>query len=367
MLKYIFWLFFILLIPWHTISKAQNPSHHLEALFMPPRHYIANYTHEAPVIDGDISDEAWQPAQWSESFVSIKGHKYPQPTLNTKMKMVWNDKFLYIAAKLEEPHVWATLKKRDAIIYHDNDFEVFIDPNNDTHQYFEIEVNAFNTIFDLFMPKPYRNGSRALISWNIDNLKSAVQIQGTLNDPSDTDSSWTVEMAIPFNAISMGTGEATPSGGSLWRINFSRVQWETIIKYGNYVKKKNKEGKPIPAHNWVWTPQRVVNMHYPERWGYLLFKRDQTSFEKFTLPKSEDLKRYLWLVYYKQQKFFEKHNRYARELDQIKLDQHGQVNINGETYCLQVQATDYQFTATIQASDQAGYIINQEGVIQQLN
>src|SRR3712207_6853585 len=36
-------------------------------------------------------------------------------------------------------------RQHDAIIYHDNDFEVFIDPDNDTHQYFEIEVNAYRS------------------------------------------------------------------------------------------------------------------------------------------------------------------------------------------------------------------------------
>jgi hypothetical protein len=79
---------------------------------------------------------------------------------------------LYIAAELVEPDIWATIKRRDEVVYYDNDFEIFIDPDGDTHNYFEIEVNAFNTIFDLFMPKPYRNGGPALQTWDVHGLRS---------------------------------------------------------------------------------------------------------------------------------------------------------------------------------------------------
>jgi prefoldin subunit 5 len=40
------------------------------------------------------------------------------------------------------------LKNYDDIVFYDNDFEVFIDPDNDTHRYYEFEVNALNTMFD---------------------------------------------------------------------------------------------------------------------------------------------------------------------------------------------------------------------------
>src|SRR5215218_7202827 len=43
--------------------------------------------------------------------------------------MLWDDEYFYVAADLEEAHVWATLTKLDAVIFNDPDFEVFIDPN----------------------------------------------------------------------------------------------------------------------------------------------------------------------------------------------------------------------------------------------
>ena len=81
-------------------------------------------------------------------------------------KMLWDDDYFYIGAYIEEPNVWATLTKRDSIIFQDNDFEIFIDPDGDSHNYYELEMNALNTVWDLFLVKPYRDGGPALHAWD---------------------------------------------------------------------------------------------------------------------------------------------------------------------------------------------------------
>ena len=88
--------------------------------------------------------------------------------------MLWDDGFFYVGAELEDPHVWATLAKRDTVIYNDNDFEVFIDPDGDNHEYYEFEMNALNTVWDLQLSKPYKDGGRAVETWNIEGLRTAV-------------------------------------------------------------------------------------------------------------------------------------------------------------------------------------------------
>jgi hypothetical protein len=70
--------------------------------------------------------------------------------------MLWDYKYFYIAAQLQEPHIWATIKERDAIIYQDNDFEIFIDPDGDSHNYYEVEINAFGAFWDLMLLKQPR-------------------------------------------------------------------------------------------------------------------------------------------------------------------------------------------------------------------
>ena len=66
-----------------------------------------------------------------DDFQDIEGDKKPRPRFRTRAKMLWDDQFFYVAAELEEPHVWATLTKHDSVIFHDNDFEIFIDPDGD--------------------------------------------------------------------------------------------------------------------------------------------------------------------------------------------------------------------------------------------
>ena len=77
---------------------------------------------------------------------------------------------------MEEPDVWATLTERDSVIFHDNDFEVFIDPDGDTHAYYELEVNALGTAWDLILIKPYRDGGPAINGWDIAGLKVGVDV-----------------------------------------------------------------------------------------------------------------------------------------------------------------------------------------------
>ena len=170
-----------------ALSTLAQPGSDLDPLLTTPLNYTTYKVLESPVVDGNIDDAAWQNAEWTSYFVDIEGEKKSVPSFNTRVKMVWDNSCLYIAAALDDPHVWATLKHHDEIIYHDNDFEVFLDPENSVQQYYELEVNAFNTILDLFLPKPYRNGGLALINWDLNHLRSAVQVRGTLNDPSDTD------------------------------------------------------------------------------------------------------------------------------------------------------------------------------------
>ena len=101
-----------------------------------PNHYIC-YKSEGPIIvDGKMTEDSWQQAKWTENFVDIEGDIKPRPRFQTRVKMLWDDRYFYILSEMEEPHVWAKLKKRDSVIFYDNDFEVFIDPNGDTHQYY---------------------------------------------------------------------------------------------------------------------------------------------------------------------------------------------------------------------------------------
>jgi hypothetical protein len=346
------------------LSGSAQPSFAgLEHLFTAPKGYIAPFTRKAPVVDGDINEAVWQDAAWSESFVDIEGTGKPLPAWTTHAKMLWNDSCLFVAAQLEEPHVWGTLTNRDAIIYYDNDFELFIDPDNDTHHYFEVEVNALNTVLDLFMAKPYRNGAGAFLGYDMAGLKTAVKVQGTLNNPRDKDSGWTLEMAIPFRSVFVGNKWRAPHEGELWRLNFSRVEWDAEVEGEAYRVKKNLKGARLPEHNWVWSPQGVINMHYPERWGYLQFTRKDQPTTSFTLPYEERRKQYLWLVYYRQKSYLSQHRTYASSLKQLGLASPN-FAVDGKENRLRLESTSRQFSVSIDDRKNV-WILNDEGQVQQ--
>lgn len=343
-------------------ARAQAPFRGLENLFTPPRGYVVQHTTQPLTLDGNLQESAWQQAPWTTDFVDIEGAAKPRPALQTRVKMLWNDSTLFVAATLQEPQIWATQTHHDDIIFKDNDFEVFIDPDNNAHQYFEIEVNALNKIFDLYLPKPYRNQGDALISWDVAGLRSGVALTGTLNQPQDQDQSWTVEMAIPLRAVRMGFPWQPPAEGTQWRINFSRVEWDTRAVGGQNPKLQDAAGHDLPEHNWVWSPQGVVNMHYPERWGYLQFTRQAGT--TWQLPPAELRKQYLWLVYYRQQQFRQQAGHYAATLAELHIAP--QVEVAKQANHLELAATPYQFTATVTAAGSAAIRINDEGLVETL-
>ncbi len=270
------------------------------------------------VVDGNLTEESWQKAIESELFSDIEGDLKPRPYFDTRVKLLWDDTALYIAADMQETDIWAKLTERDAVVFFDNDFEVFIDPDGDTHDYYELEVNALGTLWDLFIIRPYRDRLQVAVnSWDVRGIEYAIGLDGTLNDPSDTDRAWRVEMKIPLSVLAECAHKPVPPrDGDYWRLNFSRVQWERGIDHstGNYVKLPQ-----TPEKNWVWSPQGLVAMHYPERWGYLFFSQKAvgTSLIDCAIPPVEYEKEYLRQLYYKQKQYWFDHGKYARSLRQL--------------------------------------------------
>jgi hypothetical protein len=317
-----------------------------------PRSYVCYRTESPLIIDGKLDDASWQKAAWTDDFADIEGSIRPAPRFRTHAKLLWDEKYLYIAAELDEPDIWATLTERDAVIFYDNDFEVFIDPDGDTHQYYEFEMNALNTVWDLLLIKPYRDGGSAVNAWDIRGLKSAVSINGTLNEPGDTDKSWTVEIAFPWDALKeCAHKNSPPKAGDHWRLNFSRVEWKTEVTNGVYQKSIDpKTRKSFPENNWVWSPQGLINMHCPEMWGFIQFseKIAGTETELFVQQPEEQVKWVLRLIYYGEKKFFEKHNRYSSTLDELGLNT---LRVDGYSSPV-IETTSTMYEGTMKSLDQ---------------
>ena len=343
-----------------ALHAQPQPMPDFEKLPFAPRRAICYRTPTRLHVDGKLEEPAWRAAPWSDPFVDIDGVR--RPPLTTRVKMLWDDEFFYVGADLEEPHLWATIKDRDAVIFQDNDFEIFIDPDGDTHTYFEIEVNALNTVWDLLLIRPYRDGGPAIHAWDIAGLRSAVALRGTINQPRDRDEGWSVEMAIPWKILREGTRRAEPTrAGDQWRVNFSRVEWQLESKGAAYSKRLDpKTAQPFPEDNWVWSPQGAVDMHMPERWGIVQFSdaAPGTTTASFVEDRNERIKWALRRLYYRQQQFRLATGRYASDLSMLNAPD---IAVEGIDFKPSVQVTDSSYEMRANGFDGAVVRLRQDG------
>jgi hypothetical protein len=305
-----------------------------------PRRYLAAKRSGPITIDGRLDDAAWAAAPWTDAFVDIEGSIRPRPQYRTRVKMLWDDTYWYIGAEIEEPNLWATITEHDAVIFRDDDFELFVDPSGSTHRYFEVEMNELATVWDLFLPKPYRDGGHAENAWDIVGLKIAVALAGTLNDPRDRDRGWSVELAIPWASFAdSGHNRVPPLPGDQWRVNFSRVEWDVDTAKSVYVKRTDSAGHTLPEHNWVWSPQGAINMHLPELWGIVQFGGSALTSD----PAADNARWRLRRVYYAERLYHAAHGAYATSLEALQL--------TGLPAALNLVATPTGWSASLPATE----------------
>jgi hypothetical protein len=224
-------------------------------------------------------------AKPSPRFVDIITGK---PTAyDTHAWVLWDDQYLYVAYRIEEPFVRASFTHHNDLIYQENDVECFIAGPD---AYYEFEINALNTCYEAafawndtfeksglanspefkgarlvpFNGVGFKNHPRGGRVGNFDfalpGLKTAVAVDGTLNDDSDRDRGWTVELAFPWQSLKWlaNDGRALPpKDGDVWRMDFSRFN----------TKKHNR----ADSGGWVWTRHAVWDSHIPECFVFVTF------------------------------------------------------------------------------------------------
>lgn len=311
-----------------------------------PQGYVCYRAETAPVIDGKGDDPAWAHAAWTSYFVDIEGDLKPKPRFKTRAKMLWDKDYFYVLADLKEPHVWGKITKKNAVMFQDNDFEVFIDPNGDHHNYYEMELNALGTIWELSLDKPYWDGGPVRNPNNMPGFNSAVHVDGTINDPADTDQGWSTEMAFPWKGLmKYADGVACPpSSGDQWRVNFSRVEWQVTTSDGQYNKVSKRED------NWVWSPQGLINMHRPEKWGYVQFSTEAPGKTEFrpdpTLPGRD-----LLMSVYHAQRIKRSQGGYAATLAALGMEKAPTHESLAKPIELQLTPDGYRATAHVKLPD----------------
>ena len=204
------------------------------------------------LVDGHISETAWRNAATFEDFVFPwwKSGKQEQ----TVARMLWDDRYLYVAYECSDAWVSAVQTEHDSRVYQDDCVEVFTAPNPmRPHEYFNIEMNANGAMLDQHHP----NGPGKVKgpNWNSQGVLIATTVDGTLNDDSDTDKGWILEVAIPFMNFAPVTGQQCPRDGDVWHLNLNRLGGKTNSQHSQW----SPGTTPKPA------------FHAPESFGRVTF------------------------------------------------------------------------------------------------
>lgn len=213
--------------------------------------YRAKKVARAPAIDGQLDDPAWQEAVAVELVGSFDGRK---TELRTTARLAYDAANLYVAFESEDPDAWGTLKSHDQPIYNEEVVEVFLDANGDGKSYNELQVSPNNVTFDAsFVAR--RSDLQAAMAWE-SGMKTAVQVRGTPNDPSDRDQGWSAEMQIPFSSLTE-VPRLPPAPPDRWRFNLYRLE--------HLERQRRVEGQ-------AFSPLFVGDFHHLPRFGWLIFE-----------------------------------------------------------------------------------------------
>lgn len=253
----------------------------------------AIYCRRPPALDGRLESPPWREAERSPRFVDLVTGR--PGFWDTRVAVLWDETCLYVGYWVEEPNVQATLTERDAFLYHENDVELFIAGED---CYYELEINALGTVYEVFYiwRDAYRRGGRfdipefdlvtrdvdvlggfqdalrqgrhprgrrwAFLDWDFPGMRSAVYVDGRINEPEHVDRGWRVELALPWAGMRhlAGSRPLPPRPGDCWRMDFSRFQ---KLEYCGVI------AQPHPG--WAVNRHGVYDSHIPECFTHVHF------------------------------------------------------------------------------------------------
>jgi hypothetical protein len=213
-----------------------------------------------PNIDGRLNDAVWATAASTGALVNtMTGQPAGADDARASVRVLWDDQFLYLGWEVQDDNLVETGTTRDAHYWESDTVEALIDPNGDGRDYYEIQVSPGGHTFDSQQPAPPSGGNFGRMEWN-PNMRISVTRAGTLGNPADDDTGYTVEMAIPWSDINAGAAHTPPTPGDTWRVNF-------------FVMDKTKQGGQRAA---AWSAPLAGSFHTIPRFGRITFNVTQT-------------------------------------------------------------------------------------------
>ena len=187
---------FIAISPWFVCSQTT----------LPKVYSTTEITSlEAPEMDGFINDKIWNNVPWGSNFIEVNPDENTAPTEQTKFKILYDQKYLYIALlalDASPKHITKRLSRRDS--FEGDRINVLIDSYHDLRTAFLFTVTAAGVRGDEIVTN---NGDDIDDSWNpIWSAKAQIILQG-----------WSAEMKIPLSQLRFGNARE-----QVWGLNVVR-------------------------------------------------------------------------------------------------------------------------------------------------
>ena len=195
----------------------------------PPPEFECRWATRPITLDGRGDEPAWRDAMLIERFSLpwLRDKARPAKTA-TRARLLWDRENLYFLADMDDADVKGHVVKHDGPTWEDDVFELFFKPAADKPGYYEFEINALNTQFDVFVPQRGAKMAGPFVDADQFHVESKVAVHGTLNDSKDQDQGWTVEGRIPWRDFIKAGGR--PEIDERWKFALCRYDYSTAEK-----------------------------------------------------------------------------------------------------------------------------------------
>ena len=211
-----------------TAAAWAQPDYTDQRTLTPPDQvptYTIHRTYAGISIDGHADDADWRAAPPIHFALpgTDTGVQAPQ---NTVASMLWDDDNLYIVYVCDDPYLDAEVTAHDGPVYEEDAVEIFATPTpDDVSTYFGYEMNINGALLDYIAFGGGAEWTKNIHPpWQSEGVQIATTYDGTLNDHSDTDEGWVLEIAIPLANFRHLGGAIPPGDGDLWRLNLNRTK-----------------------------------------------------------------------------------------------------------------------------------------------
>lgn len=209
-------------------------------------------------IDGKMDEMVWNKAE-ARSLDYFYQAKTKNKHQKTVYRMLWDDNHLYLFFECNDEQIVAHETKRDGAPYLDDCAELFLIPAPkplNTHIALEVSVTTVKN--DVLFINNFDGDKNLAAKWYNPNYQVGVDIEGTLNDNSDTDKGWTMEFKIPFNVL-WGLDRAYPIGAG------TKYMFLALRQDRNTIEGRNRSTTTIFPVEHI----DVKDVHQPDMFGLL--------------------------------------------------------------------------------------------------